>query len=164
MRKYSKLLALNCLLPLLICLVIYVLFRSHDTVVNRFLFGNFIAEPIRFNSFWSEIIIYNLPGALWLYAFVYFNSIYSKSWFSRLAPLALALGIELVQLLKITDGTFDSFDVFFYLASWILCNLSIAWRDHGKPDPDQQLNFKRATTLAYTFFIAIVFLSDIWHH
>ena len=162
MKGHRKIL-LNCLLPLVVSLLLYTLFRTRDTIVNQVFIHLLGFRPPVLHLPQAPWVVYNLPGALWLYSFLWFTSL-SRSKFLTLLPLALALGIETVQLLHLTDGTFDALDVLFYLLSFgaFLGFGGMAW---AKPSaeatplsPRLSLGFK----CVFAFFIAIVVLSDVW--
>lgn len=156
---------LHCLLPLLVSLGIYTLFRTPDTVVNRllgFVWPSLVsALPLRFS--YAQWPVYNLPGALWMYAFLWMNTLSGRRWL-RVLPLALALGIEAVQLVHLTDGTFDLLDVAFYL---LAAGVFVAWGGLAAPalvpgPAAPQQRRRAAYRVAFVFFVAIVALSDVW--
>jgi hypothetical protein len=162
MKAPYKLL-LNCLLPLAVSLFLYTLFRTGDTIVNQVFIHLLGFRPPVLRLPQAPWVVYNLPGALWLYAFLWFTSL-SRSKFLTLLPLALALGIETVQLLHLTDGTFDGLDVFFYLLAFaaFVALGGMAWASKryaaAQPSPRLSVGFK----CVFAFFIAIVVLSDVW--
>ncbi|WP_188812265.1 hypothetical protein [Hymenobacter cavernae] len=160
--KQTKHILLNCLLPLLVSLGIYVLFRPRNTIVNKVLFQFMAAKPPVLRLNYCRWIVYNLPGALWLYSFLSFSFIPARRRLTLL-PLVMALGIEVLQLLHITDGTFDPLDVFFYVLAWLLfVGLGGAFQNSilvpVAPRPRVSLRYK----FTFVFFVAIVLLSDVW--
>lgn len=161
--KGSRKVLLNCLLPLALSLLLYTLFRTRDTIVNQAFIHLFSFQPPVLRLPQAPWVVYNLPGALWLYAFLWFTSL-SRSKFLTLLPLGLALGIETVQLLHITDGTFDGLDVFFYLLS-LLAFVGLGGMGWVRPDPQAVVPRQRLSLgfkCVFAFFIAIVALSDVW--
>ena len=152
----------HCLPPLLLAFVLYALFRTPDTIVNQVLLKLWPSKPGPFHLPYAQWVVYNLPGALWLYSFLWASTWSGRRWVS-LFPLVLALGIELVQLLHITVGTFDPVDVMFYLvaslifgvASGLLLPLPALATTPVQP-------VKRRYKFAFLFFVVIVVLSDVW--
>ena len=117
---------------LLISLFIYLFYRSERTLVNELailfvpfdtystlktLIGN--ALPLK------EQVIFSLPGGLWIFcATVLAREFYLEVKNNRIqlsvVPVLFAIGLEFCQLLKLTNGTFDRWDIGFYLAFWLL--------------------------------------------
>jgi len=158
MNKKQRLL-LNCVLPLIASLLIYVLFRPRDIVVNKLIFSWIDSPPPVLKLPGCDWLVYNLPGALWLYAFLSF-SLVLRNKLITLLPLCLALGIEAVQLLKITDGTFDILDVLFYLLAWTtFLYVSSLWKNEEITSAITQIRSRYK--VAFVCFIVIVFLSDV---
>ena len=153
----------NCILPMLVSMLIYLLFRTEDTIINRLTSNFFSGDSFLHNFNVADWVIYNLPGALWLFAFL---SIFvvkkEKGIFYCLIPLSVALLIEFLQYLSITDGTYDVIDVLFYLAAWSL--FMLRWRIKG----NKVRWFKSAEKISKTelsillLFFAIVILSDVY--
>jgi hypothetical protein len=161
MKNRHRLL-LNCALPLVTSLIIYVLFRPKDIVVNQLIYDLTGTHTPGLKLQGCGWLVYNLPGALWLYAFLSFSS-QLRSRLITLLPLCLALGIEAVQLLKITDGTFDVMDVLFYLLAWLVfMYVSSLWKN-AETAP-VLVKIRSGYKVAFVFFILIVFLSDVSHH
>jgi hypothetical protein len=160
--KRSRNFLLHCLPPLVVSLVIYMLFRSPDTIVNQ-VFSRLLGfRPPVLRLAHGQWLVYNLPGALWLYSFLWFSSL-SRSKLLSLLPLGMALGIELVQLLHITDGTFDLLDVVFYLCALLAF---VALGDLRWPTEDPAIprhsRLSRRYKFAFVSFMVIVVLSDVW--
>ena len=158
---------LYCLLPLLISFTIYAVFRSPDTIVNQVLLAIWPTKPPMLHLPQAAWVVYNLPGALWLFAFLWIGTL-SASRRLTLLPLGLALGIEAVQLLHFTDGTFDALDVLFYLlALGVFAALGGLARQAppvapaATAEPIMQHLSKRYK-LAMAVFVAMVLLSDVW--
>ena len=121
---------LHVVLPLAVGGGIYLLFRETDLVVFRmagFLGLSGMVETAR--QFFEPIhpphlVVYSLPGALWLYAFI---ALMATVWRGEgklrtrapwiLLPLLVAAGSEGAQWLGLTDGTFDWGDVGLYVAA-----------------------------------------------
>ncbi len=117
------------LAPMLTTMVIYFLFRTHEMVYFEIATALHLDQVIvSFHEFINQldlnpgyIVKYNLPSALWLFAF---QSLMIIQWGGKInrtnigwvsVPLIIALGSELIQLAGITDGTFDPLDVMLYV-------------------------------------------------
>jgi hypothetical protein len=120
------------ILCLLISLFIYLFYRTEKTIINEI----FIAI-ISFDSFielrssiknvipLNEHIIYSLPEGLWVFCI----TLTSKHLFLKVDsrkinlvyfPLIFSIGLELFQLLHLTNGRFDFWDIAFSLVFWII--------------------------------------------
>lgn len=159
--NHKKRVLLHSALPLLASLGIYVLFRPRNTIVNKLLFQFMTTKPPMLRLTYGRWIVQSLPGALWLYSFLNFSALPTRRLLSLL-PLAMALGIEVLQYLHITDGRFDWLDVVCYLAAYLVFS-GLQWWWHSPPLPDApRPRLTRRYKLAYGFFIGIVLLSDVW--
>lgn len=119
-------------LILLISLFIYVFYRSEKTVVNELFI--LILSPDTYTVVKSSVInaipltphlIFSLPGGLWIFC----ATTLSQGFYLRignykmqldLVPILFAVGLEFFQLIHFTHGTFDNWDIAFYLMSWLL--------------------------------------------
>jgi len=150
-------------LPLLLSLFIYIFFRPHDVAVNR-LFDFFIPHSfLAFDIHLSNWIVYNLPGALWVYSFqTIFITKNEKGILFCLIPLSGALAIEVLQYFNLTDGTFDFMDIISYLISWIL--FMSFWVFKGNKikwfRSAEKISTRELFTLA--FFFSILILADVF--
>jgi hypothetical protein len=159
--KSKRQLLLTCFLPLVLALVIYVLFRSRDTIVNKLIYSFWATPPPIWRLRYGQWLVYNLPGALWMYAFLWFGS-FSRSRLLSLLPLGMALGIELLQLLHITDGTFDILDVGFYLLVLAVFAALGGFRWWRGPRVVRSRRRSFAYKALFISFMVIVILSDVW--
>jgi hypothetical protein len=154
--------AVHCALPLLTSLFIYVFFRTQHTIVNEVLWRVAGLQPVHWTLPGLPWVVYNLPGALWMYAFMCFSS-RQNSRFLLYAPLVLALGIEAVQLLHLTDGTFDPLDVLFYLLAWLTFRTVRGWSPLvARPFQPSTRTVSWRYKMLFAGFVAIVLLSDVW--
>ena len=123
---------LSTLTALSFSLFIYAFFRSEKTVINEvliFILSFDIYTTIK-SSIWhtlplAENIIYSLPGGLWIFcATALARDFFIKAGQFRiqiaLVPLTFAVGLEFCQLAGFTNGTFDLWDIAFYLSFWLL--------------------------------------------
>ena len=114
------------LLPVLLSGIIYLFFRTTDTVIYQVyqnLFASDFLDTIRLYfqlNFMTmpKWIIYSLPGGLWVFSFANFCFLLlnAKSYFYKILFLLLGIvtSLELLQLLHITDGRFDLMDLTIY--------------------------------------------------
>jgi len=123
--------ACSIVVALLASLFIYVFYRSDKTLINEivklvFSFDRYagIKSAIAAMLPLNEIVIYSLPGGLWMFcATILAQDFYLP--FRRYKiqmtyiPLGFAIGLELFQLLHVTNGRFDPWDVVFYVTFWL---------------------------------------------
>jgi hypothetical protein len=153
----------HCALPMLVSLFIYLLFRPQNVIVNRFIPLSLPVSSSLFRFHPYDPLVYNLPGALWLYSFLSsFRNLNFGFFKYSLIPLFVALTIELLQGLHITDGTFDWFDVLFYIAAWLFfIVLQLTKAQHNSSlQPSSRIT--KSDLAVFLFFIAVVILSDVW--
>lgn len=165
MRKHDLLIILS----LLISLFIYVFYRTEKTVINEM-----VMQIIPFNDFvelrqtvvhllpLNEPIIYSLPEGLWVFCI----TLTSKPFYIQLRkkqvdcvfiPLAFVIGLELFQLIHLTNGRFDFMDILVSIFFWILANRFFS-HINDKENIISPLNRK-----SMTFFASygIVYLSHV---
>ncbi|WP_316788748.1 hypothetical protein [Pedobacter frigoris] len=158
------------IISLLISLFIYLFYRTEKTVVNEILI-----YMISFNSFsairacittafpLNEHIIYSLPEALWVFCI----TLTSKFLFIRIArrefsllfaPLLFAIGLELFQLLHLTNGRFDFWDIGLSILFWGIANYFIK-----SPFRRQNLlpPFSTKSLICILSYL-IVYLAHVW--
>ncbi|RYY59127.1 MAG: hypothetical protein EOO05_14260 [Chitinophagaceae bacterium] len=126
MKKYVPLISLS----LIICLVIYVFYRSDKTVINQMVIALVSRDSYHH---WKTIIcdllplqdyfIYSLPEGLWVFCITITSSFFRINflWYrveAAVFPLTLAFGMELCQLLHICNGRFDWVDLLFSFVFW----------------------------------------------
>lgn len=155
---------------LLISLCIYLFYRTEKTIINELFIALFSLETyVGFKTFFNNTfpihkqLVYSLPGGLWLFCVTVLSSdFYIEIRQRKLAlfiiPFVFALGLELLQLLHITNGRFDFWDV----ASYLLFGM-LAFTFFSKETPKQ--NIVRPFTLnSFSCMICflIVYLADLW--
>lgn len=111
--------------------MIYLIWRSESVLVN-FLMGS-LFSPEDFRD-WratissrlplNDLIIYSLPGGLWVFvstvAFKDFFVIIRKNIINLMfLPLVIAIVLEVTQLIHLTNGVFDGWDVLLELIFWV---------------------------------------------
>lgn len=117
----------SVVVALSVSLFIYLFYRSEKTVVNELMI-----MILSFDTYTgmkaciiSEVplpdsIIFSLPGGLWIFCV----TLLSQGFYMKLAdrkiqlvllPILFAIGLEFCQLLHLTRGRFDVWDIFSYL-------------------------------------------------
>ncbi len=129
MRPLNRLLSSSALG---ISLAIYALYRSPNTTCNRLLFNLISNANIRDARLAVQkalplpsILNGSLPGGLWVFAatlisgnvFIHYKS---QRINLQLLPCMIAVFFEIQQLLGLSKGTSDSFDIIAALAGWAL--------------------------------------------
>lgn len=157
-------------LSLLIALFIYLFYRTEKTVINQLLIALIsAAKYAALKSFitshlpLSGHVIYSLPEGLWVFCI----TLTSKHFFFQagnrkiscvLLPLVFSIGLEIFQLLHLTNGRFDLWDigasVFFWLVARYLVPLRLDDRNIFTP-------VTRRSILCISSY-AIVFLAHVW--
>jgi hypothetical protein len=131
-------LSLHVLLPLSCGGSIYVLFRPRTLVM--FDWFDAMGLGALFDSLRNaassvalpDVVLFSLPNALWLYAFVY---LIRRLWPSGMgalwvvAPVLLGVGAEFGQLVGLVPGTFDLLDFSTSVVAVALALVS------AQPDP-----------------------------
>ena len=156
---------------LLVCLFIYVFYRTEKTVINQLFLSIFSIESYRglkhaVSTFLplNEYLIYSLPEGLWILSI----TITSKFFYLKLAgrkfnfvfaPLAFAIGLEICQLLHITNGTFDFIDIGFSVFFWLAAYIFVETNDREE-NIAKSIGMKTASCLAS---YSIVYLAHVIH-
>lgn len=125
-RRYSIVIAL------LTSLFIYLFYRSEKTVVNELIIsilsfetyggiktGIVSAVPLH------KLIIFSLPGGLWVFCVTalaqdFYVRIKNYKIQLSFVPVLFAIGLEFGQLIHLTNGRFDLWDIVFYVTFWSL--------------------------------------------
>lgn len=153
----------HVILPLFLSLSIYLFFRPHDIAINK-LVSLWIPQSLFSNQIdLANWIVYNLPGALWVYSFLsIFITKDGKGLLFCLIPLLGAISIEVFQYFHITDGTYDLIDILFYLLAWGIFMCS--WLMQGNKvrwfRSSEKISANEFTILL--FFFGILILSDVF--
>jgi hypothetical protein len=160
---------LTIAIPLFASLVIYLFYRTENTVVN-YLAMNLISV----NSYMalrdsinrllplSRFVIYSLPEGLWVFCITltskafYFER-YEKKVSCAIIPLIFSIGLEFCQLLGITNGTFDLMDIGASIVFWTAANYFIVY------SREQENILKPINIRSFTCFASygIVYLSHV---
>ncbi|MFD0748844.1 hypothetical protein ACFQZS_01740 [Mucilaginibacter calamicampi] len=164
-RKYILI-----LIALFISLFIYLFYRTDHTLVNRLLI--YLISPGTYTRLkaiishalsLNDVIVYSLPEGLWVFCI----TLTSRHYYIRLAgwqmdclyiPLIFSVGLELFQLLHITNGRFDLMDIAVSLLFWILGAYRISGT-YQQQNILKQFNFK--TTVCLVSY-GIVYLAHVF--
>ncbi|MDI9364128.1 MAG: hypothetical protein QM541_04190 [Flavobacterium sp.] len=127
-------------LSLLLSLFVYLFYRTEKTVINEIFIS--IISFDKFAELRKEItnilplnehIIYSLPEGLWVFCI----TLTSKHLFLKVGkleinlffiPLVFSIGLELFQLLHLTNGRFDFWDIGFSILFWAVANYLINYK------------------------------------
>jgi hypothetical protein len=115
----------NVVLPLALGAGIYVGWRSTDLMVFRWVevagaSGLVVRSAVPLPSW----VLYCLPDGCWVYAYTsWMLAIWGRSGPWVYSGVVLAVGAEFGQLVGFVPGTYDTLDVVFYLAGFILAGV-----------------------------------------
>lgn len=165
MRKYIPLIVLS----LLISLFIYLFFRTEKTVINQIFISLFSKGS--YHSLKASIhqvlplqpaLVYSLPEGLWVFCITitsrfFYISLGRTRLNLAFAPLVVAVGLELCQLLQITNGRFDFMDIAFSFLFWLAAYMFTD--TYGK----EENLYTRMTldSLSCVFCYSIVYLAHV---
>ncbi len=158
------------ILSLLISLFIYLFYRTEKTVINEIFisivsYDNFVdlRRSITGSLKLDEHIIYSLPEGLWVFCITLTSKfLYVKVGRHEIdlhfVPLIFSIGLELFQLLHLTNGRFDFWDIGVSVLFWALANYVI------KHNGTRQNILDPVTVRSFTCFISyqIVYLAHVW--
>ncbi len=158
------------ILFLLFSLFIYLFYRTEKTVINELFVSiisfdkyvelrNSIANTLPLN----EHIIYSLPEGLWVFCI----TLTSKFLFLKIGhreigcvfiPLIFSIVLEFFQLLNLTNGRFDFWDIGISISFWFLANYFILYKSV------EQNILKPISIRSIICFssYAIVYLAHVW--
>ena len=124
--------AVSIAAALSISLFVYVFYRSEKTVVNELAIlilsydfyttlRTFVADAIPL----TKATVFSLPGGLWIFCVTalsrdFYMQVRTYKIQVVFLPILFAIGLEFCQLIHLTNGRFDVFDIAFYLMFWLL--------------------------------------------
>ena len=154
---------------LLISLFIYFFYRTEKTVVNEIAiliisFETYAAIRETVITFLplNEIIIYSLPGGLWVFCITltskpYYIQMNNRRIHGVFIPLIFCLSLEMFQLLNVTHGRFDIMDIWISVIFWTIASYSF----NDKSDHQNVLMpVNRRTMICFATY-GIVYLSHV---
>ena len=158
------------ILSLLISLFIYLFYRTEKTVITEIFISvisidNYVVlrKLMTGTIPLTDHVIYSLPEGLWVFCI----TLTSKNLFLRIAnheincvfiPLIFSIGLELFQLLHLTNGRFDFWDINMSVFFWCVANYFIS-NTPEKQNLLQPINVK--SSLCFMSY-AIVYLAHVW--
>jgi len=152
-------------------LFIYLFYRTEKTVINELFI--YIISYEKFDQLrsiivnalpLSNLVIYSLPEGLWVFCI----TLTSKFLFVKIGrleikllfiPLVFSISLEVFQLLHVTKGTFDYWDIVFSILFWALANYVI---NYTKPIRNIIKPFD-INSLICLFSYLIVYLAHVWN-
>ena len=164
MYKYK----ISIIVPLIFCLFIYTFYRVEETNVNLLLKYVFRSDFQSIRVYVSEAIplhsavIYNLPEGLWVFSItllganLYIRIKHRKIYLIYL-PIVFVLLLEILQLLKITDGTFDLLDIGISSAFWLLAYVYCSTCGSSL----KELKNNRARFILFIIVFSLAYFSDL---
>jgi hypothetical protein len=77
----------------------------------------------------NKLIIFSLPGGLWIFCVTalsqdFYVRIKNYKIQLSLVPVLFTIGLEFGQLIHLTNGRFDLWDIAFYLMFWMIARYS----------------------------------------
>lgn len=118
-------------LALIISLYIYAVYRTENTVINQLIsWAGLDAQEwmktLRGHaSDLPDWMVYSLPEGLWILSISLWSRGLKWKWRGRQLPLVIlplmyAIGLELLQLVHLTNGRFDVIDLLLSSFFWLL--------------------------------------------
>ena len=166
-RYFNYILMLHAML---FSIFVYLFYRTEKTVINEIFISlvswdRFVAirEWVLLHVPLHQQVIYSIPEGLWVGVI----TLSSRFMFVRVGkqeidlkylPLVFAFGLELFQLVGVTFGQFDFWDLFWSLFFWALALVSV------KFSPPRQNVFQPFNVHSWVFMgsYLIVFLAHVW--
>ncbi len=160
---------LHIIVPLIICLFIYLFYRTDHTAINQLILFiapekyNYLKESITNTIALPHFVIYSLPEGLWVYSVtvacvhLYFPFLKQKI-FLTIAPLIFSLALECMQYLEWINGRFDVWDIVSAL-SFSLLAMYIFKNHFPKYNIMQGVNFRMAVSVVC---FAVVYLAHVF--
>lgn len=164
MTKYK----ISVIIPLIISLFIYTFYRAEETNVNLLLKYVFhtdfqsIRMHVRDAIPLHSVVVYNLPEGLWVFSITLlganlFLRITHRKIYLIYFPMLFVLLLEILQLLKITDGTFDLLDIVISSAFWLLALVFCSTYGSSL----KELKNNRARFILFIIVFSLTYLSDL---
>lgn len=109
-----------------------------------------------------DYLVYSLPEGLWVFCITltssfFYLEIQRRKWSLVFVPMLVALVMELLQLLRVTNGRFDLMDINFAAGFWLLA-LFFTRTNHRAEPAFQSFNAK---TISCTASYCIVYLAHV---
>ena len=165
MKKYIPIVAVS----LLVCLFIYVFYRTEKTLINQFVIALLSKEHYTFlkasvNSVLplQKQLIYSLPEGLWVFCITLTSSFFYlgvKQYKCSLVilPIIIAYLMELFQLWHLANGRFDWVDLCYATGFWLLALFCARANSYREP----LLGPVKAKTIYCMLTYSIVYLAHV---
>lgn len=153
-------------ISLLISLLIYIFYRTPDTVINQIVLSLFneelywVARQYIQHTFpLPESFIYSLPEGLWILSLTLSSMPFFIAFKSVRIPLIIfppivAISFEVMQYLHITNGRFDVLDIVYSLLFW---SLSFFWHKKSSNRINLFVSKSYATVVCATNYVIVYF-------
>lgn len=165
MRKNTLLIILS----LLVSLFIYLFYRTEKTVINALWIHVFsvhdyaaLREAVTNLLPLNKAIIYSLPEGLWVFCITltskpFYIQVYTRQLHCTIMPLIVCIGLEVLQLLHLTNGRFDFMDIWVSISFWMLANYFF----NHKAEKQNILSPINVRSIACFFSYGIVYLAHV---
>jgi hypothetical protein len=157
-------------LSLLVCLFIYLFYRTEKTVINEIVisivsFEKFVELRKAITNLLplNEHIIYSLPEGLWVFCITltsqpFFLKVGNREISLVFVPLIFSIGLELFQFLCLTNGRFDVWDIGYSAFFWAIANYLIT---HKSNIQNILYPFTAKSFICVCSYL-IVYLAHVW--
>lgn len=154
---------------LLISLFIYLFYRTEKTVVIKMLLYTvspqnylYVREAVNYYLPLHSTIIYSLPEGLWVLCITLTSQyFYLPIWDRRISgvyiPLIFCIGLEIFQLLHLTNGRFDFLDIGVSLFFWSIAYFFF----RNRSEKENILKGINAKSVFCFFSYGIVYLAHV---
>lgn len=168
----SKYIFIEIIIPLVSAGMIYLFLRPNETVIFKIveIFGlgdliGGIKNSLTPENF-PKWFVYSFPGGLWLLSFQNTISLLKNFQGKYLALVLIAasltgIGLEILQLIHFTDGSFDLTDIYFYIGSTLLALSNLLLVKHKWEIYSNEQYSPKLIGLSFIIFTAIIYLADI---
>ena len=156
-------------ISLLVSLFIYLFYRTEKTVINEIAihiisFNNylFLRETITAFLPLNELMIYSLPEGLWIFCITltskpFYIQLNSRKIDGVFIPLIVCIALECFQLINLTNGRFDFFDIWISIVFWIVANYFF----NHNPNRQNILKTMNTRSMMFYFSYGIIYLSHV---
>jgi hypothetical protein len=113
----------------------------------------------------NEAIIYSLPEGLWVFSItltskVLFFKVGDREIQLVFLPLIFSIGLELFQLLHLTNGRFDFWDIYASVLFWAVANYFIRYSTNSQ----NIFHPISLTSIICIFSYLIVYMAHVWSY
>jgi hypothetical protein len=153
-----------------IALFIYLFYRTEKTVTNQLVISvtsaknfSFLRKNITSLLPLNRHVIFSLPEGLWVFCITLTSKfLFVKTGARKVdlvyVPLLFSIGLELFQLLHLTHGRFDWWDIAFSIFFWGIARYLVAYQN-TRQNILEPFNTRSAICL---LSYLIVYLAHVW--